>query len=85
VVVVSGDVHYAAVIRHREGILEAIAGPLAAIINSRRRAAEYPETAFSYNRSFTFGVLRIDPSPPQLAVEIYDVEGRLLYRTVTGP
>ncbi|MDR7403433.1 MAG: alkaline phosphatase D family protein [Armatimonadota bacterium] len=85
VVFVSGDVHYAAVIRHREGVLEGIAGPLAAVINTRRRAAEYPETVFSFNRSFTFGLLRIEPSPPQLAVELYDVDGRLLYRTVTGP
>ncbi len=85
VVAVSGDVHYAAVIRHTEGVLEAIAGPLAAVINTRRRAAEYPETVFSYNGSFTFGLLRVDPASRQLAVEIYDVDGRLLYRTIAGP
>ena len=85
VVFLSGDVHYAAVLRYREGVVEAIAGPLAQIINRRRNVAGEPETEFSFNSSFTFGLVRVTGSPPSLAIEIYDVEGRLLHRTVVQP
>lgn len=83
VVVLSGDVHYAAVLRYREGFVEAIAGPLAQLINRRRPAAGEPEAEFTFNGSFTFGVARATPSG--LILELYDVEGRLLHRTTVRP
>lgn len=46
VVFLTGDAHYAAVLRYREGFIEAIAGPLAMFINNRRPAAGEPETEF---------------------------------------
>jgi alkaline phosphatase D len=85
VVFLTGDVHYAAVLRHREGFVEAIAGPLAMFINNRRPAAVQPETEFSFNASFTFGLVRVTGNPPQLTIEIYDVENRLLHRTTVQP
>lgn len=85
VVFLTGDVHYAAVLRYREGFVEAIAGPLAMFINNRRPAAGEPETEFSFNASFTFGLVKVTGTPPQLAIEIYDVENRLLHRTIVQP
>lgn len=85
VIFLSGDVHYAAVLRYREGFVEAIAGPLAQIINRRRNVAGEPETEFSFNASFTFGLVRVAGTPPALAIEIYDVEGRQLHRTIVQP
>lgn len=85
VVFLTGDVHYAAVLRYREGFVEAIAGPLAMFINNRRPAAGEPETEFSFNASFTFGLVKVTGNPPQLTIEIYDVENRLLHRTTVQP
>jgi len=83
VVFVAGDVHYAAVLRHAGGVVEAIAGPLAMLISRRRSAAGQPETEFSFNGSFTFGLVRVGGS--QLVIELYDVEGRLLHRAIVRP
>lgn len=85
VVFLTGDVHYAAVLRHREGFIEAIVGPLAMFINSRRPAAGEPETEFSFNGSFTYGLVKVTGNPPQLLIEIYDVENSLLHRTTVQP
>lgn len=85
VVFLAGDVHYAAVLRYPEGFVEAIAGPLAMIINNRRRVAGEPETEFSFNASFTFGLVKVSGNPLQLIIEIYDVENRLLHRTTVPP
>lgn len=85
IVFLAGDVHYAAVLRHKEGFVEAIAGPLGTIISSRRRAAGEPETEFSFNSSFTYGLVRVAGSPPLLVIELYDVENRLLHRTTVQP
>jgi alkaline phosphatase D len=83
VVFLAADVHYAAVLRYPEGFVEAIAGPLAHSLIGRRRAAGEPETEFSFNSNFTFGMVRVTESA--LAIEIYDVEGRLLHRTTVNP
>jgi len=85
VVFLTGDVHYAAVLRYREGFVEAIAGPLAMFINNRRPAAGEPETEFSFNASFTYGLVKVNGNPPQLMIELYDVENRLLHRTTVQP
>lgn len=85
VIVLTGDVHYAAVLRHRTSVIEAIVGPLAMFINRRQPAAGKPETEFSYNGGFTFGVVRLTASIPRLAIEIYDVGGKLLHRSIVEP
>jgi len=83
VVFLAGDVHYAAVLRYAEGVVEAFSGPLATFISRRRSAAGQPETEFSFNASFTFGLVRVSASA--LVIELYDVEGRLLHRTAVRP
>jgi len=83
VVFLAADVHYAAVLRHKQGFVESYVGPLATLINRERAAAGQPETEFSSNSSFTFGLVRVSASA--LVIEIYDVEGRLLHRTTVQP
>ncbi|MGH2349821.1 MAG: alkaline phosphatase D family protein, partial [bacterium] len=83
VVFLAADVHYAAVLRYPEGFVEAIAGPLAHPLIGRRRVAGEPETEFSFNSSFTFGMVRVTAAA--LTIEIYDVDGRMLHRTTVNP
>lgn len=83
VVFLAGDVHYAALLRYREGVVEAIAGPLAQLISQRRPAAGEPEAEFTFNASFSFGAARATPTG--LIVELNDVDGRLLHRTTVLP
>lgn len=83
VVFLAADVHYAAVLRHRQGFVESYVGPLGTLINRERAAAGQPETDFSFNSSFTFGLVRVGASA--LVIEIYDVDGRLLHRTTVQP
>jgi len=83
VVFVAGDVHYAAVLRHPGGIVEAIAGPLAMYVSRRRPAAGKPETGFTYNGGPTFGLVRATAGG--LVVEVCDLEGRRLYGTTVPP
>jgi alkaline phosphatase D len=84
-VVLSGDVHYAAVVRHPEGVTEATVGPLAMLVASRARAAGSVHTVFAYRGGFTFGVVRVEPSPPRLVLQVHDGQGRVLYRTAVPP
>lgn len=83
VVFLAADVHYAAVIRHEHGIVEGIAGPLAAFINRRPAAAGRPGTEFTFNRGFTFGLVRVRDGT--LTIELDDVEGRVLHRSLVTP
>jgi hypothetical protein len=83
VVFLAADVHYAAVLRHRQGFVESYVGPLGMLISSDRAAAGQPETEFSSNSSFTFGLVRVNAQA--LVIEIYDVEGRLLHKSTVQP
>lgn len=83
VVFLAGDVHYAAILRHRGGVVEAIAGPLAMVSSGRPGASGQPETEFVFNRGFTFGLVRVRER--NLTIELYDVEGRLLHRSLVRP
>jgi alkaline phosphatase D len=83
VVFLAADVHYAAVLRHKQGFVESYVGPLGMLISSDRAAAGQPETEFSSNSSFTFGLVRVNAQA--LVIEIYDVEGRLLHKSTVQP
>ncbi|MDR7586604.1 MAG: alkaline phosphatase D family protein [Armatimonadota bacterium] len=82
VVVLSGDVHYPALLRHPEGVLEGIAGPLAAFPNPDPPAAGRPATLWWGFARFNFGVVRV--APGWLTLEWYDHRGDLLYRFRTA-
>jgi alkaline phosphatase D len=58
VVFVSGDVHYAAAIRHPEGVFEGIAGPLAAFTGTARAAGQ-PGTVWAQQGKLNYGALAI--------------------------
>jgi alkaline phosphatase D len=58
VVVLSADVHYAAAIRHAEGVFEGIAGPLAAFTGTAR-AAGRPGTLWAQAGKLNYGALAI--------------------------
>jgi alkaline phosphatase D len=59
VFVLSGDVHYAAAIRHPEGVVEGIAGPLVAFTGTAR-AAGRPGTLWAVDRKLNYGALAAD-------------------------
>jgi alkaline phosphatase D len=58
VVFLSGDVHYAAAIRHPEGVFEGIAGPLGAFTGTAR-AAGRPGTLWAHAGKLNYGALAI--------------------------
>jgi alkaline phosphatase D len=58
VVFVSGDVHYAAAIRHPEGVFEGVAGPLGAFTGTAR-AAGRPGTLWALAGKLNYGSLTI--------------------------
>ncbi|MDR7464008.1 MAG: alkaline phosphatase D family protein [Armatimonadota bacterium] len=78
VVFLVGDTHYAALLRHPEGLYEAIASPLAASLARTARAEGRPETLWSTTGSFNYGWMRI--APEGIALEWRDDRDRLLYQ-----
>jgi len=59
VIVLSADVHYAAWIRHPEGVFEAVSGPLAASRAQTARAAGWPGVLWTAADQFNYGWMRI--------------------------
>jgi alkaline phosphatase D len=84
VVVISADLHYAAVTRlpGKLGLKEIVTGPIAAQMNVfATRNSERHE--FFSNKTFNYGIITIDPksSIPHMLVEILDEENASLYKT----
>ncbi len=61
VFVLSADVHYAAWIRHPEGIFEAVSGPLAASRATTARSSGRPGVLWTAAGRFNYGWMRIAP------------------------
>ncbi|MBI4279843.1 MAG: alkaline phosphatase D family protein [Armatimonadetes bacterium] len=78
VVFLAGDVHYAALIRHPEGVYEAISGPLAAIPNPRAAAARRPGTLWAATLRYNYGWMQV--SGEGITAEWRDEQDRLLHR-----
>jgi alkaline phosphatase D len=77
VIFLSGDVHYAAWIRHPEGVHEGIAGPLGAFTAPSAPAAGRPGTLWTMARRTNFGELRV--APDGIDVSWRDADGLLLH------
>ncbi|MDR7419338.1 MAG: alkaline phosphatase D family protein [Armatimonadota bacterium] len=60
VIFLAGDVHYAAFVRHPEGVYEAVAGPLAASLARAAGAANRPFTQWAAAGRANYGWLRLD-------------------------
>ncbi len=78
VLVLVGDVHYAALLRHPEGFYEAISGPLAAILSRTPRVEGRPETQWAFAGRFNYGWARI--SREEILLEWRDDQDALLHR-----
>lgn len=82
VVVIAGDVHYAAVVNHPEGIVGVSAGPLGHRNHSAAHLQGLPEVEFAYDGGINFGMVQVDVAGgrPAAHIEIRDIAGRLLFR-----
>ena len=78
VLVLAADVHYAALLRHPEGVYEAISGPLAAILSRRPRVEGRPETQWAFAGRFNYGWARI--TRREIVLEWRDDQDALLHR-----
>ena len=84
VVLISADLHFAAVSRVSRApeIHEIVVGPMAAPMNSLGLGYSIGMDFFT-NKTFNFGAITIDPTaaPPQMSVEIRDESNGRLYKT----
>jgi alkaline phosphatase D len=78
VVFLSADVHYAAAIRHPEGVFEGIAGPLAAFTGTAR-AAGRPGTLWAQAGRLNYGALAI--SDDAFTLSWWDDQNAQLFET----
>lgn len=79
VVLLAGDVHYAAFVVFANGLVEAIAGPIGAILPNRPpRLASMPETRWSRIGVRNFAVVRVAASAVE--VEWRDADNTVLHR-----
>lgn len=83
VIFLAADVHYAAVISHPEGFKEIIVGPIGQLLSKRQPAAGHPETEFSSNEAFNYGLIevRADEQPPRVTIAILDEDNNILHTT----
>ncbi len=83
VIFLAADVHYAAVINHPEGFKEIIVGPIGQLLSKRQPAAGHPETEFSSNEAFNYGLIevRADEQPPRVTIAILDEVNNILHTT----
>jgi alkaline phosphatase D len=79
VIVLVADVHYAALIRHPEGLHEAIAGPLAAFPAGAAHAAGRPGTLWAEAGRSNYGWLRI--AFGEITVGWWDDQNAFMFQT----
>lgn len=82
-VVLSGDVHYGAVVEHPEGITELTVGPLAQEPLDNSHLLGQPRVRFTYNRGPCYGRGHLRPTPTgaEVFLSIRDRAGRVLFET----
>lgn len=80
-VVLSGDMHYGAVVDHPEGITEVTAGPLAQRPLDNSHHFGEPRVRFTYNAGLTYGRCHVRPTPQgaEVFISVRDQNGRSLY------
>jgi alkaline phosphatase D len=82
VIVIAGDVHYAAVVNHPEGIIGVSAGPLGHRNHNAAHLRGLPEVEFAYDGGVNFGMVQVEAvgERPAAHIDIRDSAGRLLFR-----
>jgi alkaline phosphatase D len=83
IVFLTADAHYATVINHPEGFKEIMVGPIAQIRSTEQPARGHPETEFSSNQRFNYGLVRIEVEnePAFVEVSILDKGNNVLHKT----
>ena len=79
VIFLVADVHYAALVRHPEGLHEAIAGPLAAFVASMARVDGRPGALWAATGKSNYGWIRIGFG--EIVVGWWDDQDALLHQT----
>ncbi|MCS6815926.1 MAG: alkaline phosphatase D family protein [Blastocatellia bacterium] len=81
VIFLAADVHYAAVLRHAEGVLEVIAGPIAQFPSPIAFVGRRPEVEFTATNMYTYALVRVFPDrgEPRAEISIFNAAGKRLH------
>jgi len=81
VIFLAADVHYAAVLRHVEGVTEIIAGPIAQLPSPIALVGHRPEVEFTATGQYTFARVRIvrEGGQPRAEIALLNAAGKLLH------
>jgi len=83
VIFLAADVHYAAVLRHVEGIVEIIAGPIAQFSSPIAFVGRRPEVEFTATNAYTYALVRVllEDGEPRAEISIFNAAGKRLHTT----
>ncbi len=83
VIVLSADVHYAAVLRHIEGVVEIISGPIAQLPSPIAFVGRRPEVEFTAVGVYNYALVRVfrDGETPRAEISIVTAAGKRLHTT----
>jgi len=83
VIFLAADVHYAAVLRHVEGVAEIIAGPIAQFPSPIAFVGGRPEVEFTATGMYTYALVRVflEGSEPRAEIAIFNAQGKRLHTT----
>ncbi len=83
VIFLSADVHYAAVLRHVEGVVEIIAGPIAQLPSPVAFVGRRPEVEFTATGVYTYALVRVsrEGGVPRAEISIFNAAGKRLHTT----
>ncbi|GBC77899.1 Alkaline phosphatase D [bacterium HR08] len=83
VIFLSADVHYAAVLRHVEDVVEIIAGPIAQFPSPVALVGRRPEVEFAAAGAYTYALVRVfrEGDIPRAEISIFNAAGKRLHAT----
>jgi alkaline phosphatase D len=83
VIFLSADVHYAAVLRHIEGVVEIISGPIAQLPSPVAFVGRRPDVEFTATGMYTYALVRVfrDGETPRAEISIVNAAGKRLHTT----
>jgi len=83
VIFLAADVHYAAVLRHVEGVVEIIAGPIAQFPSPIAFVGRRPEVEFTAVNMYTYALVHVflTDGEPRAEISLFNAAGKRLHTT----